>query len=368
MAHNRLLVTGHAMGGREHSGCNTCNYDCSWLFEHPSTLLWADKIIITPYMDNTIENEKFPFDDIPVAKSIKKVFDVARQFDLIEVKNPSKIITAKVGKKLSEEVDTDRSVLEKLFPKTVRIGDDKKVPGQIFIENEEYCHPHIWSIYASLVLAKKWGAQCLFSERVINYCRYKFGSSFVTNPNIGYPTNPFNTIFNSCLPEPALFPKYMFGNIRSSQCSTCKLEKQCSNKYLDKLERNISKYLELRDYDEVDQIKQVISKIIKRLESEKEYVNDENIVEEFKNEERIISKRVHSTFPKIKRWTNMTLIVSLPVTLVSALTGLPMVSLAGASIAGVSEAVNKYAEYLGSKYRWIGFINKSTVVRTQIEK
>lgn len=57
MSKIKLLVTGLAIAKGDYI---PCNFDYSWLFKHPSTLLWADKIIITPYMDEVIDSARFP--------------------------------------------------------------------------------------------------------------------------------------------------------------------------------------------------------------------------------------------------------------------------------------------------------------------
>lgn len=124
-------------------------------------------------------------------------------------------------------------------------------------------------------------------------------------------------------------------------------------------ENNLLKYLEIREYDEIQQIKKLISEIIYRIESQKVFIKHDDIINEFKNEEKRITKLIYNTFPKVNRWTNIALIVSVPFTVLGFSTGLPMVSSVGLSIAGLSKIASVYIKYLESKYKWIGFKSKN---------
>jgi hypothetical protein len=316
-------------------------------------------------MEDTIEGAHYPKSPHDVlAKTIKRVFELLRDYDLIEVRDSSKIITEKMVAKIYEEVKFERKVLKNLYPNLVRVGDDKRVPGQVFIEGQEYCSPFINSIYCSLILARKWEAICLFNNKVLDYCKYKFGSSLITDKCLGEPPKAFNTIFNSFLPEYEIWPEYVSqSTIEPDKCSICENEKKCSRTYLEELENNLSRYLEIRDYDEVVQIKKLVSDIIDSLRSEKGRIDHDSIIQEFRNKERLMTKRIRSTFPKIDRWSNLTLIASIPVAVVGIVTGLPVVSAVGAGAAGLSKGAQEYIKYLKSKYKWIGFVNKRVSTR-----
>jgi uncharacterized membrane protein len=349
-----VLVTGLWMGGDEEY-CKVCNYDVSWLFNNPSTLIWADKIILTPFIKDVIDKELYPPDEKMLSSTIRKVFELAEEYNLIEVRNPNSIITEKMWQKIDEEVDFDRMLLAKLYPDRVKIGNDEKVPGQIFIQGEGYCAPRISSIYISLILAKAWNARCLFDDHVLNYCRYKFGLSTVNKHNLGTTPNPFDTIFNIALPKINPYPNYIFHHQRL--CKNCSKEERCSKTYLNELEDNLSKYLAIREYDEIAQLKATISKIIKCLEKTGE-VNHDTVVREFKAEERRITRTMRKTFPKIHRWTSIALIASAPAMILGAFTGLPTISSISASLLGLSQMISGYVKYMESKYKWIGFINR----------
>lgn len=361
-----MLVTGLWMGNpQEGVGCYACNYDFSWLFTRPSTLIWADKIILTQAIKKTIEEERQPHGNKALAQSIKKTIEVATEYDLIETRDSSEIVNEQLMAKIDQEVTFDRDLLGKLYPNQVRLGDEAKVPGQMFIEGKEYCYPRIMSIYTSLILAKAWNAQCLFSDEVLDFCKYKFGTSIVTDHYAGQSPKAFDTIFSSFLPEGSIFPDYSLFNKTEDLCPKCSNEKKCSEEFLTKLEDNLTNYLEMRECDEVTQIRSVLSDIIYTLESGEGKADHDSIVREFRNEEKKLTKRIRKTFPKVNRWSNIALIASVPATAIGLATGLPMVSVIGASIAGLSTTAKASIEYLESKYKWIGFITKKVTLAPQ---
>lgn len=334
-----------------------CEYDYSWLIYEPSSLLWADKIIITPAIEKMIKDGFYPDNGGRIAKTLNITFETADEFGLLEVKNPNEILTDNLQNKIEKEIELDKSVLSKLFPKQVKVGDDKNVPGEISIEGYSYCTPRIFSIYSSLILADNWKAQCLFSKDYINYCKYKFGSSLFSNSAIKSKNSPLNTIFNLVMPEKEVFTYYSFGH----QCDSCKNLTSCGEGYEKQLRDDLYDYLEFRDYEWVSQIKSILMDIISRLENNHEEVNDEQIMLEFRKEQRNAKKMVYKVFPKVRRWANISLIASVPTSFVGLASGLPCVTITGAAMAGVSEIAKEIINHSESKYKWVGFVKKGSV-------
>jgi len=344
MSKINLLVTGLAISKGDHT---PCNFDYSWIFNHPSTLLWADKIIITPYMDEVIESAIYPKKS-PFSKSLKEIFDTAKNYDLIEVKDPNKILNSDLSDQVSNEIERDRNILPELYPDDIKVGVD--LPGAICTNESEFCEPNLWSIYANLILSKKWNAQCLFSDHVMNFLQYKFGSSLISTNGMNSVSESFNTVFNPILPE-----YNFYSNMLGIKCGDCVHVKECEAKSLPMLRNDLSKYLDLRDYDELKQLKKIMVQVIKSVQSKNKSFDNEDIINEFKKEERSIRKTMHSTFPRVKRWANISLMASIPITMVGLYTGLPVVSAIGVGVAGVSKFTGKYVKHLESNNNWIGF-------------
>lgn len=353
MSKIKILVTGNAIGGKQ-GPCSTCNIDFSWIFEHPSTLLWVDKIIITPYMKEIIESGPLTKEEYSISNAVEKIFEVAEDYNLIEIKNPKKIVDQELSERIVEEVMRDRIILSKLFPGNVKIDVEENVPGDIYIENKEFCMPYIWTIYTSLILSQKWDAQCLFSDHVMLFLKYKFGCSLVTNKKLNNLPKSFDTILSSYLPE-FKFPYYIYKDLPSAQCKSCAHIKRCNDHYLADIETNLTKYLDLRDYEEINQVKKLLGDTVNSLESKNETVDYQTIENEFEEQKRIISRKIHSTFPKIKKWVNISLMASVPISMVGAYTGLPELSVVGTGITGLAALTKGYIEHIENKNKWIGF-------------
>jgi len=301
----------------------------------------------------------YPDEGGKISRSLRITFDTAKEYGLLEVKDPNEEITDSLEKEILKEIQLDTDVLGKLFPKQVRIGNQEDVPGEIFIENQSYCTTKIFGIYASLILAKRWEAYSLFPRSYTNYCKYKFGSSLITDKKMMPMSASMSSIFNMVLPEQEVFPYYCFGK----DCNMCKHEKKCSTDYESALVENLHSYFEYREYDWIVQMKAVVQDIVSRLESNQEGINDDSIINEFKKEQRTITRKIHNTFPKVKRWAHISLAASIPTAALGAATGLPSITYFGATMAGVSSLANELVNYSENKYKWIGFIKKGTTTK-----
>ena len=201
---NRVLVTGLALG-REVGVCDVCNFDFSWILNRPSVLLWTDKILVTETIWDTVSQAAYPRDNEEVAESLRLVFDIGRREKIIEVVKCSDFMTTDLKDDIDEQVEKDRILLARFFPTHVTMGNEEKVPGQIFIDGVEYCAPNLWTIYAAFFLSRVLDAHCLFDNRVLNLCKYKFGlANFPTSADPGI-TETFQSVFHAYIPNCNIF-------------------------------------------------------------------------------------------------------------------------------------------------------------------
>jgi hypothetical protein len=263
--------------------------------------------------------------------------------------------------KIKDDIERDRRILPKLYPKVIRLGDEKAVPGEIFVENKHFCSVILYGVYGCLVLAKEWEAESLFSQNIYDYCKYKFQMSLYQNKK--EKIKAFNNIFNVILPEQELFPYYalddLVGDKVKYHCGTCKKTAECNKNFLTDLDNNVRQYFELRENEEIQQIKGVLQDITYRLEKGNPEIDQSDIIQEFRKQERIINRDLKIAFPKIRRWTNLGLVCSSPLALLGTATGLPIVTYAGASVAAICGATTAMLEYSENKYKWVGFIQRS---------
>jgi len=354
---NKVLVTGLAIG-KESDVCQACNYDVDWLIRYPSVLIWADKIIVTTAIWDAIQSgycpgeERYP----ELSKCILLILEIAKSEGIIEVINPTNIISPVVKDKIVNQVEKDRDQLAKLFPEQIALGDEEQVPGQIFIDGIEYCWPHIWTIYASLILARAWDAHCLFNEHDLIYCKYKFGlSSFLRETEIGR-IEGFQTVFNAYVPNESVFPEYV--TVNKELCGKCTKEQNCKDKYLLGLETNVKELLKWRDYDEIQQLKAITNQIVEKRAREGGVIEPADIRHDLQDQQNRLRRRLKLVFPKVRRWSNITTVLSIPIVLAGVATSSPLIAIVGGSIAGLSQATKQVIELLSNKYSWVGFVSK----------
>ena len=353
---NKVMITGLALG-LETKACQACNFDFEWLLRYPSVLVWADKIVVTKEIWDVITEKNIPDADIEFSNSLKLIFEIAGSEKIIEVLDSTGILTSDLTENIFHEVEKDRELLAKNFPKLVTLGDDEKVPGQIFINGTEYCVPNIWTIYAALILARAWDTHCLFSEQTLNFCRFKFGLTNFPEKGEQGSFEAFETIFDAYIPNIELFPEYTF--MDKELCAKCAKEESCKDTYLSKIETNVKNILSIRSYDEIIQLKSFVDRIVNKRKEGDGILNPDEIVNEFRQEENKIRKRLKVVFPKVKRWTNITTLASIPVVVAGIGTGYPLITLSGAALTGLSQASKELLNLLSSKYSWIGFSKKN---------
>lgn len=141
--------------------------------------------------------------------------------------------------------------------------------------------------------------------------------------------------------------------------SQCAHEGKCSDSYLSDLEKRTLELLSWRDYDEIQQAKAVVDNIIEKRDASVEMIDPKEVARAFQEEREKLMKRTRLVFPKVKRWANVTTIISLPVAVAGLASGASLVSLAGAAAAGMAQVGKEYVQFLESKYRWIGFLQST---------
>lgn len=360
---NKVLITGLALG-TESGVCAVCNYDLSWLLRYPSTLLWADKILVTNAIWDVISNERWPNDFPEVAKSTKLIFSIAKEEGVVEIVDPTDVITTSIKDTIFSEIAKDRDLFSKALPEHVKLGDEEQVPGQIIIDGYEYCTVSLWATYGALLLARKWGAHCMFDDPTFNYCRIKFGLSKYPKQAEPGMIEGFQSLFKAYLPNTSIFPEYAISRLfRQDLCSKCAKEQNCKDTYLVEVESNLKELFTWRKYDEVNQLKEVVEQIVHRRNENEGIMNPMDMVSDFQKTENRLKRRIKHIFPKVRRWANITTILSIPVALVGVATSDPLTTIIGAGLAGTSQLTKEMVELLTSKYNWVGFLSKEVATR-----
>jgi len=195
-----------------------------------------------------------------------------------------------------------------------------------------YCPPYVFSVYAGLMLGRVWNTQYLFGDRSFEFCKYRFGLSSRTC-DVQYQA--FHSVFNALIPKDRILPH--IATASATQCKECGKLRNCQATYKKELEQNLSNVFKLRDYEEVQQIKDVINSIIEKPFKTRDLLDYKEIVKEFHEKERQLCRQAKLVFPKVKRFANIATVVSLPFAIAGLAAGSTLLTVAGASVAGIAQ-------------------------------
>jgi len=358
---NKILITGLALsdfGGEDE--CNICNYDYSWIFNHPSVLLWNDKIVLTPHIKTTIDKCIYPDPKGPLTKAIKMLFDILDSSDLLEIRDASEIVSPQGEEQISNQIDKDRKLLAEEFPSIIKIGDENKVPGQLIIGPYEYCQVKIHAIYMALLLARTWQANCLFTPGDYEYLRFRLGIKNIPKTSSKGYIESFSMIFRSLLPDLPLIPHYAYG----SRCTSCVHEEKCSDSYLNDLEKNTFEMMKWRSYEEILQLKEVIQRLVDRYNTPDE-IDPAEVYRTFQEKEIKTNKLINKVFPKIKRWSNLITCVSIPYAVAGLATSDSLLTISAAAFAGGAKMTSEILKLIENRYKWVGFMNVKPITHNK---
>lgn len=135
---NRLLVTGLALG-TEADVCQVCNFDYTWLLRYPSILIWADKIMVTEAIWDSIIAETWP-KPRELAKCFKIIFETAKSEGIIEIVDPSPVVRKEIKEMIYEQIDKDLELFKLHFPDKVstrKMGDKESSPVETKLKQLE---------------------------------------------------------------------------------------------------------------------------------------------------------------------------------------------------------------------------------------
>jgi len=354
---DRLFISGLALG-LENETCTCANYNIDWLFAYPSTLLWAKKLVVTDKIWSVITNGSFYPGVInqkekEFAKAIKMIFELLDSYGLIEVVNAEGIISKELENEIYLAIDNDIKKLATTFPERVTVDDDCRF---LKIDGMSYCVPELWTIYASFIYSRHFDSNSLSSPTELNYFDYKFSLGANKVNELNKKVDVFQNIFELNLPNEPIGHIYLYDNAK--QCLNCAHEIKCKDTYLNEIEKNVKSILEKREYDEIHQMTNVLDSIYnKKLDIDTEYLS-EDVLREFNLKKRDLNTKMRNVFPKVKRWSNLTTLISIPVALAGVITSQPELIVPGASVAALGKGTEEMIKYLESKFKWVNFINK----------
>ena len=345
---NKVLITGLGIA-KEFGICEACNLNFSWLANNPSILLWADQLCVP----QTSFEAQIAKNDNKSEKVISMFLNIAEKKGIINKIDLADIYQEKVGDEIYKKMLEDSQTLLRTFPEVIRKGEEG-VPDEILIGDEGYCGAWMSSIYAGMRVAKDIEANCLFSEREHNFLKYLYGldaNKFSGN----IINNIYSEIFSLYLPENLSIHNYAF--VEEKRCEGCKHYEDCKNNYLYDTETTLEKMFKWRDFDELQQAKEEINKIISLKNDIFSQKDVDDVIKEFKERQDKVNRNLNKRFPKIERWTKMTTVLATPITIASAITGDLPLTIGSAVAVGAAQATETLLEVYKNKNNWVGFVN-----------
>ena len=348
---NKVLITGLGVG-KALDLCYECNLNFSWLVDNPSTLLWADKILLPRECFDFVKTTNKRLDAI-----IDITLETLDKKNLLE-KLPNNIkYTDEEQLRIYAQFLRDRELLLKYFPKTIKEGEDDE-HKEFFIEDYHYCAPYIASLYGAMELANKNKAQCLFNKNDAMYLKYLNG---IKSNNQEPINNIYSEIFSTLLPNESIIPNFAIHN--EEKCKSCKHENSCKEEY-DNYTKTLNSILSYRNYDELFQARKNVEKIISKKGEIRDDKDVAEVISQFNEKKDIINKNIYKLFPKIKRWTNMVTLLSTPVTIGSGVLAAlgntnPIVPIISGSVVAIDEGIKKAMENYTDNNRWVSFLDKN---------
>lgn len=346
----KVLITGMGIG-KELGVCDACNLNLSWLVSSPGTLLWADKICLPKSQYDLHTKHPHSKTDVALSIVLSELYN-HKLLDLVEIPHD----TAAIQDLINSNVESDFKNMMKFFPESVKILDkEKNDHNNIQVGSKEYCRPYINSIYASRYLADFLHASCLFGERDYEFLKYREGIAYRDAPDIQY-IGVLSELFSGLLPGTQILPGYAL--TQPEKCDACDKQNDCQKTYEEDAKRAICKYLEWREYDELYELRKEIDTILLKQALIGKDISLEEAKRALEEKERKINTNIKKRFPKIKRWTKLSTVLSIPATIVSAAGGNIPAAVISASLAGAAKATEQVLEYYESKNKWVGFINR----------
>lgn len=345
---NKVLITGLGVAN-ELGICEPCNLNFSWLLNNPSTILWADQLYIPQAsFEMQIANREQKNDKI-----IGMFLEMAEERGIISKLNIADMYQKTVGDQIYQKMLMDSQTLLATFPEVIKKGNEG-VPNEILIGDEGYCGAWISSIYAGMRVARDIGANCLFSKREHTFLKYLYGLD-ANRIKGNIINNVYTEVFSLYMPENLAVHSYAFTD--EEHCEQCVHYEQCKENYLTDTEKALEKMFKWREYDELQQAKEEINKIILLKNDISSQKDIDDVVKEFKGKQGKINRNINKRFPKIERWTKMTTVLATPITIASAISGNMPLTVGGAVATGVAQATENLLEVYKSKNNWVGFIN-----------
>lgn len=141
MAKN-ILVTGLILGN-ETNMCLCSNINFGWLFNRPTDLLWADKVVLTQNEWKVIIEDN----NSAMGKATRIIFERLQAEGLVQIISDA-VISPSRAEVILKNIETDLEFIEDLYTESENEHDPILKMGQY-----QFCVPRLWTLYAAIELS-----------------------------------------------------------------------------------------------------------------------------------------------------------------------------------------------------------------------
>lgn len=339
-----ILVTGLVLG-KETDMCSCDNINTGWLFNRPTDLLWADKIIITQNEWNVVASR----DTDAVEKAVKLFFETLKAEGLIQI-IPDSIISQSRSESILKNLESDLLLIEDLYTIPDKENDPIMRMGQY-----HFCVPSLWTLYAAIEISREYNASFSLEHDELAYLSAliprKYDKEIKAGRNIA-----MDEVLSLFLPSVKLGHDFLWSSTRKTKsCQECSHMKNCSDSYLSIIEGQMEYLLKLRQLDEIRMTCETMDRICERSIEKGVVLSGDELWDDIQEEADKVGAITRKKLKKVNTWKKVSTYVSIGLSASSFLN--PIIGATAAIPAIAGQVLSSVEDNMKKETSWVNFVN-----------
>lgn len=339
-----ILVTGLVLG-KESKICDCNNVNFDWIFSKSSDLLWADNVVIT---ENEMNVVKIQSSRDQYMKAIEIVFSILQDAGMVKIISDSEI-SQDNAEMLADRLRNDLSLLADI----IKTSDDENDPI-MSIGDSHFCFPSLWTFYASLYLSFYHNAEFSLSADELSYLNILLPRKYGRYAEETGARIAIEEVLSLYLPSVQIGHPYLFEN-KEKRCALCMNSTKCQDGYLSDIEKQVYKVLELRQYDEIRQLCDVLNKLCERKASFGSVLTGTELWNDLQNEAKEQERKARKVLKNMSKWRKLSTFASIGLGAASFID--PAFGLTATIPTLASHLLSERENSVKKDTSWINFVN-----------
>lgn len=342
-----ILVTGLILG-KETEMCQCSDINVGWLFERPSDLLWADKIIVTQNEWQVIKNDN----SSAISKASRLIFEKLQAEGLVQL-IPDTIITPSRAEDILHNIKMDLQYIDDLYTESENDNDPVMTMGK-----SHFCIPSLWTLYAAIELSWELNASFSLTPDELVYLTTLIPRKYEKEIHAGR-NMAIEEVLSLYLPSVELGHVFLVDSARG-RCNECARFAECSGTYLTKIEKQVDMILKLRQYDEIRMTCEVMDKICERSILQGHVLSGNELWDDLQEEASKTERMMKSKLRRMKLWSRISTFATIGLGAASFLH--PVIGIGAAVPALAEQMLKSYGEKMKKETSWVNFVNNPEAV------